>query len=99
MSKYQPEPIDTSGVQLPSSLALLTEALARNTHENWAKLRMNEGWRWGPQRDDDAREHPGLVPYEALSESEKDYDRQTSLETLKTILALGYTIHDPDRAD
>jgi len=32
------------------------------------------------------------VPYEALPDSEKDYDRNTSLETLKVILKLGYQI-------
>jgi hypothetical protein len=32
------------------------------------------------------------VPYENLSESEKEYDRVMVNETLKTILALGYRI-------
>jgi hypothetical protein len=91
-ASYKPQPRDTSSVRLPAELTQLTELLAKNTHENWARLRMDEGWRPGPRRDDGRKEHPGLVPYEELSESEKDYDRRTAIETLKTILALGYRI-------
>jgi ryanodine receptor 2 len=36
--------------------------------------------------------HPGLVPYAELPESEKDYDRNTALQTLAAIIALGYRI-------
>ncbi len=56
---------------------------------------MAEGWRYGPRRDDAKKCHPSLVPYKDLSESEKDYDRNTALETLKVILALGYKISKP----
>ena len=89
---YRPAPRDTSRVRLPRDLADLTELLARNTHENWARGRMAEGWTWGPQRDDAKKTHPSLVPYEELPESEKDYDRTTAMETLKAILTLGYRI-------
>jgi hypothetical protein len=89
---YQPSPRDTSDVVLPGAIRDLTELLARNTHENWARQRMADGWRYGPRRDDTRKEHPSLVPYEELSESEKEYDRRTAIETVKTILALGYRI-------
>lgn len=89
---YQPKPIDTSHVALSADLAALTERLAQNTHDIWARQRMAEGWTWGPRRDDAARTHPGLVPYAELSEAEKDYDRNTAVETLKLIVVLGYRI-------
>ena len=89
---YRPAPRDTSGVRLPPDIVELTELLARNTHENWARQRLADGWRYGPKRDDAKKEHPSLVPYESLSESEKEYDRRTAMETLKTIVALGYRI-------
>jgi hypothetical protein len=89
---YRPAPRDTSGVKLPGEIRELTELLAKNTHENWSKQRMAEGWRYGPRRDDAKKEHPSLIPYERLSESEKEYDRTTAMETVKTILALGYRI-------
>jgi len=49
----------------------------------------------GTARDDVALEHPSLIPYEALSESEKDYDRRTVTETLKAVLALGWRLEKP----
>src|SRR5690349_18015984 len=89
---YKPSPIDTSGVVLPADLVELTERLAEHTHDVWAAQRATEGWTWGPERDDARKLHPDLVPYSELSESEKEYDRRTALETLKAIVALGYRI-------
>lgn len=89
---YKPAPRDTTEVLLPHDIEDLTELMAHNTHEIWARQRMADGWTWGPHRSDDRKEHPGLVPYEELTEAEKDYDRATALETIKLILALGYRI-------
>ena len=90
--RYVPAPRDMSAVRLDGEMSALTEDLAKNTHEVWAAQRMAEGWRYGPRRDETRREHPGLVPYEDLPDSEKQYDRSTALETLRLILALGYRI-------
>src|SRR5215210_4120548 len=95
--KYRPQPLDTNEVALPAEITELTEQLARNTHENWARQRLTDGWRYGPVRDDARKEHPGLVPYEELSEAEKQYDRTTALETLKALLFLGYRLEAPSR--
>jgi hypothetical protein len=89
---YDPKPLDTSAVHLTPEILELTELLARNAHETWARQRLADGWRYGSQRDDMRKEHPGLVPYESLPESEKEYDRQTAMGTLKAIIALGYRI-------
>jgi len=89
---YEPEPIDTSKVQLNDEIFELTEILAKNAHEVWAEQRKAKGWRYGNHRDDARKEHPSLVPYEDLSEEEKEYDRRTAMETLKVMLALGYRI-------
>lgn len=92
MEQYVPRAVDTSGVKLPDDLAELTEELAKNAHENWAKGRIREGWTYGPARDDKLKTTPCLLPYEQLPESEKEYDRNAALETVKLILKLGYTI-------
>jgi hypothetical protein len=89
---YQPTPIDTAEVELPLSLQRLVEALSENNHNVWARGRIGDGWTWGPQRDDAKKRHPCLVPYADLPESEKQYDRNTVVETLKAIVALGYRI-------
>lgn len=89
---YEPKPIDTLRVVLPDEIAQLTELLAKNAHENWAKQRIGSGWRYGLKRDDAKKEHPCLVPYEQLPEPEKEYDRKTAMETIKAIQALGYRV-------
>ncbi len=89
---YRPLPIDTAKVRIPREVEELTEMLARNTHEVWARQRMADGWRWGVHRDDARKLHPSLVPYEQLPESEKEYDRGTAMETVRAILALGFRI-------
>ena len=70
----------------------LTERIAENVHEVWAAGRIREGWRYGAVRDDAKKETPCLIPYSELPESEKEYDRNTAMETLKLILSLGYRI-------
>ena len=89
---YQPCPANTQDVILPEALLELTEQIAQNVHDVWAANRMAEGWVYGPQRDDQAKTTPCLVPYDQLTEAEKAYDRNTALETLKLILSLGYRI-------
>jgi ryanodine receptor 2 len=89
---YIPKPIDTSGVSLTPDIVELTEQLAANAHDHWAKQRMSEGWRFGPNRDDTKKEHPCLIPYNELPDSEKEYDRKSAMETIKSIQALGYRI-------
>lgn len=91
--EYSPKPIDTTDVELPEELAALAEKLAENVHDVWAANRMNEGWTFGEQRDDNKKTHPCLVPYEQLSDSEKEYDRATAQETIKLILKLGFQIN------
>lgn len=89
---YHPSPIDTSNIALPEELLELTEKIAENVHDVWAQGRIREGWVYGPRRDDAKKETPCLVPYCDLKESEKEYDRNTALETIKLIMSLGYEI-------
>lgn len=91
-TKYTPKPIDTKGVQLPEELTALAEEIAKNVHDVWSQNRINDGWSYGAKRDDTEKKHPCLVAYEELPESEKEYDRATSQETIKLILKLGFEI-------
>ena len=97
--KYCPKPIDLSDVALDSALESLIEALAENVHDTWAKGRMEDGWTYGPVRDDLQKRHPCLVPYGELSESEKEYDRNTAISTLKFIVKNGYRFYAVDKSD
>ena len=90
--QYILQPIDTTGVELPKELEILAEGMAKNVHEVWADGRRKDGWTYGEKRDDTSKTHPCLVPYDELPESEKEYDRRTSIATLKFILDKGYKI-------
>ena len=90
--KYTPQPIDTTDVKLPEELGLLVEQMSKNVHEVWAETRIKQGWKYGEQRNDELKTHPCLVSYEELQEEEKEYDRNTSISTLKLIMKLGFKI-------
>lgn len=89
---YTPQPLDTSDIRLPEELNELIEKMAKNVHEVWAHNRIEEGWTYGAERNDELKQHPCLIPYEELSEIEKDYDRNTAISTLKLICKLGFKI-------
>ncbi|MCL2311120.1 MAG: RyR domain-containing protein [Firmicutes bacterium] len=89
---YIPQPIDTTQVELSADLLELTELLAKNTHDVWAQQRFANGWKYGAERNDVQKEHPCLVVYEELPESEKEYDRKVAIETVKVIKKLGFKI-------
>lgn len=84
--------VDTTRIALSDEIIVLTEVLAHHVHDVWVGQRLRDGWRYGVRRDDERKEHPGLVSYEQLSEGDKAYDRGTALETVKALLALGYRI-------
>ena len=83
---------DTENIQLPDELIALTELIAENVHRVWAAHRLAEGWTYAKETDAANKKTCCLVPYDELPESEKDYDRNTALETLKLIIKLGYKI-------
>jgi hypothetical protein len=91
-SNYSPTPVDLSDIKLSPELLELTERIAENVHDVWAASRIADGWRYGDTRNDALKQHPCLVPYAQLSESEKEYDRKTAMETLKLIVKLGFEI-------
>ncbi len=92
MKTYTPNPIDTSHIEIHKELLDLADTLARNVHETWAQERIRQGWQYGPERNDAKKLHPCLVPYDDLPDSEKIYDYNTAMETIKVILGLGYGI-------
>ena len=70
----------------------LQEAIAENAHDVWAEARKSEGWVYGEARDDVNKRHPDLVPYTALPEGEKEYDRIMAFKTIKLVKKLGFDI-------
>lgn len=89
---YNPQPINVEDIPLDANLEDLTEAIAENAHDIWARARMDEGWTYGSVRDDAKKHHPDLVPYAQLPDSEKEYDRLMAMNTLRLVRRLGYDI-------
>ena len=90
--KYNPNPMQTDDITLSDDLVALTKLIAANVHDVWATGRIKEGWTYGEVKDNEKKTTPCLVPYDELPESEKEYDRNTAMETLKLITKLGYVI-------
>ena len=89
---YEPSPIGLDDVELSEDLSELQEAIAENAHEIWAKNRKDQGWTYGPERNDKKKETPDMIPYCNLPESEKLYDREMAMQTLKLVNKLGFEI-------
>ena len=90
--EYVPHPIDVDNIPLDGDLEELQEAIAENAHDVWAEARIKEGWTYGRERDDIKKQHPDLVPYTALPDSEKEYDRIMAFNTIKLVKKLGFDI-------
>lgn len=90
---YEPSPIGLDDVELSEDLSELQEAIAENAHEIWAKNRRDQGWSYGPERNDQKKETPDMIPYCNLPESEKLYDREMAMQTLKLVKKLGWELN------
>jgi RyR domain/ATPase family associated with various cellular activities (AAA) len=68
------------------------EALAAACHESFCREHAKRGYKWGPIRDDGAKTHPLLKPYEQLSEADKERNRGTARFTHAKLSSIGYLI-------
>lgn len=89
---YEPHPLNLDDVPLTDDMQELQEAIAENAHEVWAAARKAEGWTYGSVRNDALKQHPDLIPYSALPDSEKEYDRLMAINTIKLVKKLGWKL-------
>ncbi len=62
------------------------EELSIIEHDRWMADRVRKGWKFGPGPKDEARKtHPNLVPWEDLSEEDKQKDRDAVLNIRQLI--------------
>ncbi|KAI4540342.1 hypothetical protein MG293_009383 [Ovis ammon polii] len=98
-ASFIPCPIDTSQVVLPPHLEKIRDRLAENIHELWGMNKIELGWTFGKMRDDNKRQHPCLVEFSKLPETEKNYNLQMSTETLNYMMSNGYKPAPLDLSD
>jgi hypothetical protein len=46
----------------------------RQSHESWLEEKRATGWKYGPVKDPEKKEHPCFVPYDELPPSQKAKD-------------------------
>ena len=92
VDEYEPHPINVDSIPLDGDLEELQEAIAENAHDVWAEARKKEGWTYGKERNDTNKQHPDMIPYTALPDSEKEYDRIMAFNTIKLVKKLGFDI-------
>lgn len=58
------------------------------SHDSWLKQKEAEGWKYGPVKDAEKKEHPCFVDYHELevSQRSKDYLFKQTIHSLKSFL-------------
>uniref|UniRef100_A0A3Q3MUI7 Ryanodine receptor 2b (cardiac) n=1 Tax=Mastacembelus armatus TaxID=205130 RepID=A0A3Q3MUI7_9TELE len=96
---FDPQPVDTSNMLVPERLEFVVNKYAEHTHEKWSLDKFANGWVHGEQLCEDTKVHPLLKPYRALAEKEKEAYRFAIKETIKSMLAFGWTIERTKEGD
>ncbi|KAK5879821.1 hypothetical protein CesoFtcFv8_022902 [Champsocephalus esox] len=89
---FDPKPINTANISLPEKLEYIANKYAEHSHDKWSSDKVSAGWEQGDSLDDQAKTHPLLKPYKALSEKERETYRWPVKESLKSMLAMGWNI-------
>ncbi|XP_028294205.1 ryanodine receptor 3 isoform X6 [Gouania willdenowi] len=89
---FDPKPISTANIALPEKLEHFANKYAEHSHEKWSAEKVLLGWKYGDCVDDKAKIHPQLRTYKGLTEKEKEIYRWPIRESLKSMLAMGWSI-------
>ncbi|KAJ1347269.1 hypothetical protein KIN20_002290 [Parelaphostrongylus tenuis] len=94
---YRPQPLDTHDITLPDELNPLIEALAKNTHNVWAREKIKRGWTFGLSEfvDSTQKRSPHLVPYEEVDNRIKEANKESAAENLRALQLFGVYIEAP----
>lgn len=68
------------------------EKLAEAAHLVWMEGKFRDGWRYGPVTDKNKKIHNCLVPYDQLSEADKESDRDMVRGIPKILEAARYKL-------
>lgn len=90
----QPEWIDAPEWQQQSALNGVNfhlqnpDVTPEMSHNNWMKEKEETGWKYGPVKNPETKEHPCFLPYDQLSSENKikDYLFRQTVHSLKKYL-------------
>lgn len=68
----------------------VASAMAENAHEVWAKNKMENGWIYGPEKSVGKKTTPDLRPYSELSDNDRSYDLDISMNILNFLASKDY---------
>lgn len=65
---YNPQPINTSAVQLNNDLNTIVHKFSEHYHDAWGQRKLENGWQYGEAWSDVNKVHPRLKPYSLLND-------------------------------
>lgn len=70
----------------------------RTNHEAWLKHKAEQGWKYGPAKDPDKKEHPCFLPYDELPADQqvKDALFGSIVDALASSHVMGSMVDDDD---
>uniref|UniRef100_A0A8B9TU88 Ryanodine receptor 3 n=1 Tax=Anas platyrhynchos TaxID=8839 RepID=A0A8B9TU88_ANAPL len=89
---FDPKPVSTANLVLPEKLEYIVSKYAEHSHDKWAFDKTNNGWKYGVSLDENTKTHPLIRPFKTLTEKEKEIYRWPARESLKTMLAMGWSL-------
>lgn len=95
----QPRWEDAPGWQRSSAINGVSGVLAGNSpeqsHESWLEEKRATGWKYGPIKNPETKEHPCFVPYAELPQEQKGKDHIFVCVVKAVLVAFGCTAFDP----
>ncbi|VDN03294.1 unnamed protein product [Thelazia callipaeda] len=94
---FKPQPLDSRDISLGENMYPLIDALAKNTHNVWAKEKIRRGWTFGLNEfvDLNQKRSPHLVPYEVVDQRIKEANKESATEFIKALQLFGIFLEPP----
>lgn len=69
-----PKEMRQSAIEGVESILKNPDQTPEQSHEQWAKFKIEHGWKYGEKKNPAKKEHPCLIPYAKLPDSHKMKD-------------------------